>query len=66
MFAFNENKIYGGYMKQKLDEKDRGLTPVRNGKAAGANPAEFTFSSKQSLPSKIAATEFGCGDRDEM
>jgi hypothetical protein len=27
-------------MKQKLDEKARGLTPVRNEKAAGANPAE--------------------------
>ena len=40
MFAFNENKICGGYMKQKLDEKARGLTPVRNEKAAGANPAE--------------------------
>ena len=40
MFALNENKIYGGYMKQKLDEKARGLTPVRNGEVAGAIPAE--------------------------
>ena len=30
-------------MKQKLDEKARGLTPVRNEKAAGANPAESTY-----------------------
>ncbi len=40
MFALNENKIYGAKMKQKLDEKARGLTPVRNGKVAGAIPAE--------------------------
>ncbi len=46
MFAFNENKIYGGYMKQKLDEKARVFAPVRNGKVAGAIPAE---SKKQSL-----------------
>ena len=44
MFAFNENKIYGAKMKQKLDEKAKGLTPVRNGKVAGANPAESTSS----------------------
>ncbi len=43
MFAFNENKIYGGYMKQKLDEKATGLTPVRNEKAAGAIPAESIY-----------------------
>jgi hypothetical protein len=27
-------------MKQKLDEKATGLTPVRNDEVAGANPAE--------------------------
>ena len=43
MFAFDENKIYGAKMKQKLDEKATGLTPVRNGKAAGANPAGSKF-----------------------
>ena len=46
MFAFNENKIYGAKMKQKLDEKARVERSVRNGKAAGANPAE----SKNSFP----------------
>ena len=30
-------------MKQKLDEKARGLTPVRNGKTAGAIPAESIY-----------------------
>ncbi len=29
-------------MTQKLDEKATGLSPVRNGKAAGAIPAEST------------------------
>ena len=42
MFAFNENKIYGAWMKQKLDEKAMGLTPVRNEKVAGAPPTEST------------------------
>ncbi len=42
MFALNETKIYGAKMKQKLDEKATGLTPVRNGKIAGATPAEST------------------------
>jgi len=40
MFAFFENKFYGAKMKQKLDEKARGLTPVRNDEVAGSNPAE--------------------------
>ena len=29
-------------MARNTDEKARGLTPVRNEKAAGANPAEST------------------------
>ena len=47
MFAFNENKIYGAKMKQKLDEKAKGLTPVRNGKVAGAIPAESIFKPRE-------------------
>ncbi len=36
-------------MARNTDEKARGLTPVRNGKAAGANPAEsiLTFTRRQ-------------------
>ncbi len=40
MFAFDENKIYGGYMERKLDNKATGLTPVRNEEVAGSNPAK--------------------------
>ena len=43
MFAFNENKIYGAKMKQKLDEKARVFAPVRNGGVAGSNPAESIY-----------------------
>ena len=43
MFALNETKIYGAKMKQMLDEKARVIAPVRNGEAAGSNPAESIF-----------------------
>ncbi len=75
MFAFNENKIYGAKMKQKLDEKAKGLTPVRNGKVAGAIPAESISSSSRNSGVKsdsgsgcdgglmhANSKAFGCGD----
>ncbi len=50
MFAFYENKIYGGYMKQMSNDKAREFAPLRNGKVAGANPAESTFGICTMLP----------------
>ena len=47
MFAFYENKIYGGYMKQMSNDKAREFAPLCKRKAAGANPAESTKQSEQ-------------------
>ena len=40
-------------MKQKLDEKARGLTPVRNEEAAGANPAESKLTGTASISTQV-------------
>ena len=46
-------------MKQMLDGKARGLTPVCNDEAAGAIPAESKSSSKRDYGDK-SASGYGC------
>ena len=46
-------------MKQKLDEKARVFAPVRNGKIAGAIPAESTKASSKFYGVK-SASRSGC------
>ncbi len=59
MFAFYENKIYGGYMKQMSNDKAREFALLRKRKAAGANPAESIFCSGRNSGVKSASGS-GC------
>ena len=68
MFAFNENKIYGDYMKQKLDEKATVSHPFATERSRVRSPPSPKLLSERSFTKKPGvnfadktASWSGCG-----